>query len=153
MAWPNIFQRGTLFSRFSHHHVVVFLLTFFRYVRCSSCALVFFGFVWLRELVIGTASVQCSDWHGLKKQASYCFCCAFWYLFSRTILPMYGNVQRHFWVSHRGKGCLLQWVETRDAAVDTTVHGRASHKREFGGPKMSVVPWLRNPGFIQFVSC
>uniref|UniRef100_A0A8C0MZI3 Uncharacterized protein n=1 Tax=Canis lupus familiaris TaxID=9615 RepID=A0A8C0MZI3_CANLF len=31
MAWPNIFQRGTLFSRFSHHHVVVFLLTFFRY--------------------------------------------------------------------------------------------------------------------------
>ncbi|XP_019649644.1 sugar phosphate exchanger 3 isoform X2 [Ailuropoda melanoleuca] len=31
MAWPNIFQRGTLFSRFSHHHVVVFLLTFFSY--------------------------------------------------------------------------------------------------------------------------
>lgn len=31
MAWPNIFHRGTLFSRFSHHHVVVFLLTFFSY--------------------------------------------------------------------------------------------------------------------------
>uniref|UniRef100_A0A8C6CYY5 Uncharacterized protein n=1 Tax=Moschus moschiferus TaxID=68415 RepID=A0A8C6CYY5_MOSMO len=31
MAWPNIFQRGTLLSRFSHHHVVVFLLTFFSY--------------------------------------------------------------------------------------------------------------------------
>ncbi|XP_025710522.1 sugar phosphate exchanger 3 isoform X1 [Callorhinus ursinus] len=31
MAWPNIFRRGTLFSRFSHHHVVVFLLTFFSY--------------------------------------------------------------------------------------------------------------------------
>ncbi|KAB1276702.1 Sugar phosphate exchanger 3 [Camelus dromedarius] len=31
MAWPDIFQRGTLLSRFSHHHVVVFLLTFFSY--------------------------------------------------------------------------------------------------------------------------
>uniref|UniRef100_A0A671EBD3 Sugar phosphate exchanger 3 n=1 Tax=Rhinolophus ferrumequinum TaxID=59479 RepID=A0A671EBD3_RHIFE len=31
MAWPNIFQRGTLLSQFSHHHVVVFLLTFFSY--------------------------------------------------------------------------------------------------------------------------
>ncbi|XP_065739760.1 sugar phosphate exchanger 3 isoform X5 [Phocoena phocoena] len=31
MAWPNIFQRGALLSQFSHHHVVVFLLTFFSY--------------------------------------------------------------------------------------------------------------------------
>ncbi|XP_059789211.1 sugar phosphate exchanger 3 isoform X2 [Balaenoptera ricei] len=31
MAWPSIFQRGTLLSQFSHHHVVVFLLTFFSY--------------------------------------------------------------------------------------------------------------------------
>uniref|UniRef100_A0A8C9BTR5 Sugar phosphate exchanger 3 n=1 Tax=Phocoena sinus TaxID=42100 RepID=A0A8C9BTR5_PHOSS len=31
MAWPNIFQRGTLLSRFSHHHVLMFLLTFFSY--------------------------------------------------------------------------------------------------------------------------
>ncbi|KAG8523376.1 Sugar phosphate exchanger 3 [Galemys pyrenaicus] len=31
MAWPGIFQRGALLSRFSHHHVVVFLLTFFSY--------------------------------------------------------------------------------------------------------------------------
>uniref|UniRef100_A0A9L0IJW6 Sugar phosphate exchanger 3 n=1 Tax=Equus asinus TaxID=9793 RepID=A0A9L0IJW6_EQUAS len=31
MGWPNIFQRGTLLSRFSHHHIVVFLLTFFSY--------------------------------------------------------------------------------------------------------------------------
>nr|XP_058930896.1 sugar phosphate exchanger 3 isoform X5 [Kogia breviceps] len=31
MAWPNIFQRGTLLSQFSHHHVTVFLLTFFSY--------------------------------------------------------------------------------------------------------------------------
>uniref|UniRef100_A0A8C2RXM3 Major facilitator superfamily (MFS) profile domain-containing protein n=1 Tax=Capra hircus TaxID=9925 RepID=A0A8C2RXM3_CAPHI len=31
MAWPNIFQRGALLSRFSHHHMVVFLLTFFSY--------------------------------------------------------------------------------------------------------------------------
>ncbi|XP_057588008.1 sugar phosphate exchanger 3 isoform X3 [Hippopotamus amphibius kiboko] len=31
MAWPNIFRRGTLLSQFSHHHVVVFLLTFFSY--------------------------------------------------------------------------------------------------------------------------
>ncbi|XP_077003619.1 sugar phosphate exchanger 3 isoform X2 [Tamandua tetradactyla] len=31
MAWPYIFQRGTLISQFSHHHVVVFLLTFFSY--------------------------------------------------------------------------------------------------------------------------
>ncbi|XP_009001224.2 sugar phosphate exchanger 3 isoform X4 [Callithrix jacchus] len=31
MAWPNVFQRGSLLSRFSHHHVVVFLLTFFSY--------------------------------------------------------------------------------------------------------------------------
>uniref|UniRef100_A0A2K5QQ41 Sugar phosphate exchanger 3 n=1 Tax=Cebus imitator TaxID=2715852 RepID=A0A2K5QQ41_CEBIM len=31
MAWPNAFQRGSLLSRFSHHHVVVFLLTFFSY--------------------------------------------------------------------------------------------------------------------------
>ncbi|XP_054940772.1 sugar phosphate exchanger 3 isoform X5 [Physeter macrocephalus] len=31
MAWPNIFQRGTLLSQFSHHHVAVFLLTFFSY--------------------------------------------------------------------------------------------------------------------------
>uniref|UniRef100_A0A8C8Z127 Sugar phosphate exchanger 3 n=1 Tax=Prolemur simus TaxID=1328070 RepID=A0A8C8Z127_PROSS len=31
MAWPSIFQRGTPLSRFSHHHVVVFLLTFFSY--------------------------------------------------------------------------------------------------------------------------
>ncbi|KAI2548124.1 SLC37A3 isoform 19 [Pan troglodytes] len=30
MAWPNVFQRGSLLSQFSHHHVVVFLLTFFR---------------------------------------------------------------------------------------------------------------------------
>uniref|UniRef100_A0A5G2QM59 Solute carrier family 37 member 3 n=1 Tax=Sus scrofa TaxID=9823 RepID=A0A5G2QM59_PIG len=33
MAWPNILQRGTLLSRFSHHHVVVFLLTFFIWSR------------------------------------------------------------------------------------------------------------------------
>ena len=31
MAWPNIFQRGTFLSRFSHHHVLMFLLTFFSY--------------------------------------------------------------------------------------------------------------------------
>ncbi|XP_061270878.1 sugar phosphate exchanger 3 isoform X5 [Bos mutus] len=31
MAWPHIFQRGALLSRFSHHHMVVFLLTFFSY--------------------------------------------------------------------------------------------------------------------------
>ncbi|XP_006861312.1 PREDICTED: sugar phosphate exchanger 3 [Chrysochloris asiatica] len=31
MAWPDNFQRGTLMSRFSHHHVVVFLLTFLSY--------------------------------------------------------------------------------------------------------------------------
>ncbi|XP_008582976.1 PREDICTED: sugar phosphate exchanger 3 isoform X2 [Galeopterus variegatus] len=31
MAWPNLFQRGTLLSQFSQHHVVVFLLTFFSY--------------------------------------------------------------------------------------------------------------------------
>uniref|UniRef100_A0A8D2CVN1 Sugar phosphate exchanger 3 n=1 Tax=Sciurus vulgaris TaxID=55149 RepID=A0A8D2CVN1_SCIVU len=31
MAWPSVFQRGTVLSRFSHHHVVVFLLTFFSY--------------------------------------------------------------------------------------------------------------------------
>ncbi|XP_019814739.1 sugar phosphate exchanger 3 isoform X4 [Bos indicus] len=31
MAWPRIFQRGALLSRFSHHHMVVFLLTFFSY--------------------------------------------------------------------------------------------------------------------------
>nr|XP_039328841.1 sugar phosphate exchanger 3 isoform X2 [Saimiri boliviensis boliviensis] len=31
MAWPNVFQRGSLLSRFSHHHIVVFLLTFFSY--------------------------------------------------------------------------------------------------------------------------
>ncbi|XP_047276904.1 sugar phosphate exchanger 3 isoform X2 [Homo sapiens] len=31
MAWPNVFQRGSLLSQFSHHHVVVFLLTFFSY--------------------------------------------------------------------------------------------------------------------------
>ncbi|XP_037847091.2 sugar phosphate exchanger 3 isoform X4 [Chlorocebus sabaeus] len=31
MAWPSVFQRGSLLSRFSHHHVVVFLLTFFSY--------------------------------------------------------------------------------------------------------------------------
>ncbi|XP_023386047.1 sugar phosphate exchanger 3 isoform X2 [Pteropus vampyrus] len=31
MAWPDIFQRRALLSRFSHHHVVVFLLTFFSY--------------------------------------------------------------------------------------------------------------------------
>ncbi|XP_016060590.1 PREDICTED: sugar phosphate exchanger 3 isoform X3 [Miniopterus natalensis] len=31
MAWPDVFQRGALLSRFSHHHVVVFLLTFFSY--------------------------------------------------------------------------------------------------------------------------
>ncbi|XP_054582251.1 sugar phosphate exchanger 3 isoform X3 [Eptesicus fuscus] len=31
MAWPSIFRRGTLLSRFSHHHVAVFLLTFFSY--------------------------------------------------------------------------------------------------------------------------
>nr|KAF6320137.1 solute carrier family 37 member 3 [Myotis myotis] len=31
MAWPSVFQRGTLLSQFSHHHVVVFLLTFFSY--------------------------------------------------------------------------------------------------------------------------
>uniref|UniRef100_A0A8C6W3W1 Sugar phosphate exchanger 3 n=1 Tax=Nannospalax galili TaxID=1026970 RepID=A0A8C6W3W1_NANGA len=31
MAWPRVFQRGTLLARFSHHHVVVFLLTFFSY--------------------------------------------------------------------------------------------------------------------------
>ncbi|XP_030681862.1 sugar phosphate exchanger 3 isoform X2 [Nomascus leucogenys] len=31
MAWPNVFQRASLLSQFSHHHVVVFLLTFFSY--------------------------------------------------------------------------------------------------------------------------
>ncbi|KFO30126.1 Sugar phosphate exchanger 3 [Fukomys damarensis] len=31
MAWPGMFQRGALLTRFSHHHVVVFLLTFFSY--------------------------------------------------------------------------------------------------------------------------
>ncbi|KAM4873877.1 sugar phosphate exchanger 3 [Thomomys bottae] len=31
MAWPRAFQRGALLTRFSHHHVVVFLLTFFSY--------------------------------------------------------------------------------------------------------------------------
>ncbi|XP_064145718.1 sugar phosphate exchanger 3 isoform X3 [Loxodonta africana] len=31
MAWPAGFRRGTLISQFSHHHVVVFLLTFFSY--------------------------------------------------------------------------------------------------------------------------
>ncbi|EHB04426.1 Sugar phosphate exchanger 3 [Heterocephalus glaber] len=31
MAWPSVFQRGALLTRFSHHHVVVFLLTFFSY--------------------------------------------------------------------------------------------------------------------------
>uniref|UniRef100_A0A8C3WZ74 Sugar phosphate exchanger 3 n=1 Tax=Catagonus wagneri TaxID=51154 RepID=A0A8C3WZ74_9CETA len=31
MAWPSLFQRGALLSRFSHHHMVVFLLTFFSY--------------------------------------------------------------------------------------------------------------------------
>ncbi|XP_060052671.1 sugar phosphate exchanger 3 isoform X2 [Erinaceus europaeus] len=31
MAWPRLSQRGPLLSRFSHHHVVVFLLTFFSY--------------------------------------------------------------------------------------------------------------------------
>ncbi|XP_007950953.1 sugar phosphate exchanger 3 [Orycteropus afer afer] len=31
MAWPASFHRGTLVSRFSHHHGVVFLLTFFSY--------------------------------------------------------------------------------------------------------------------------
>lgn len=31
MAWPSLFQKGPLLSRFSHHHIVVFLLTFFSY--------------------------------------------------------------------------------------------------------------------------
>ncbi|XP_006145109.1 sugar phosphate exchanger 3 [Tupaia chinensis] len=31
MAWPSICQRGAPCSRFSHHHAVVFLLTFFSY--------------------------------------------------------------------------------------------------------------------------
>nr|XP_054351820.1 sugar phosphate exchanger 3 isoform X2 [Pongo pygmaeus] len=31
MAWPHVFQRVSLLSQFSHHHVVVFLLTFFSY--------------------------------------------------------------------------------------------------------------------------
>ncbi|XP_035306776.1 sugar phosphate exchanger 3 isoform X5 [Cricetulus griseus] len=31
MAWPRFLQRGTLFTSFSHHHVAVFLLTFFSY--------------------------------------------------------------------------------------------------------------------------
>ncbi|KAM6203036.1 sugar phosphate exchanger 3 [Rhynchocyon petersi] len=31
MAWPGGFRRGKLVSGFSHHHVVVFLLTFFSY--------------------------------------------------------------------------------------------------------------------------
>ncbi|XP_069853003.1 sugar phosphate exchanger 3 [Dipodomys merriami] len=31
MAWPRALQRGALLTRFSHHHVVVFLLTFFSY--------------------------------------------------------------------------------------------------------------------------
>ncbi|XP_073918203.1 sugar phosphate exchanger 3 isoform X4 [Castor canadensis] len=31
MAWPKVFQKGALLTRFSHHHVVVFLLTFFSY--------------------------------------------------------------------------------------------------------------------------
>ncbi|KAK2096733.1 hypothetical protein P7K49_025767, partial [Saguinus oedipus] len=31
MAWPSVFQRGSLLSQFSHHHVIVFLLTFFSY--------------------------------------------------------------------------------------------------------------------------
>ncbi|XP_077896764.1 sugar phosphate exchanger 3 isoform X1 [Ictidomys tridecemlineatus] len=36
MAWPSVFQRGTVLSRFSHHHVVVFLLTFFSFsLFCS----------------------------------------------------------------------------------------------------------------------
>ncbi|XP_048642799.1 sugar phosphate exchanger 3 isoform X3 [Marmota marmota marmota] len=36
MAWPSVFPRGTALSRFSHHHVVVFLLTFFSFsLFCS----------------------------------------------------------------------------------------------------------------------
>ncbi|XP_006887224.1 PREDICTED: sugar phosphate exchanger 3 [Elephantulus edwardii] len=31
MAWPERLRRGTLVSRFSHHHLAVFLLTFFSY--------------------------------------------------------------------------------------------------------------------------
>ncbi|XP_005405480.1 PREDICTED: sugar phosphate exchanger 3 isoform X1 [Chinchilla lanigera] len=31
VAWPGVLQRGRLLTRFSHHHVVVFLLTFFSY--------------------------------------------------------------------------------------------------------------------------
>lgn len=31
MAWPRFLQRGTLLTSFSHHHVAVFLLTFFSY--------------------------------------------------------------------------------------------------------------------------
>ncbi|XP_041490953.1 sugar phosphate exchanger 3 [Microtus oregoni] len=31
MAWPRFLQRGSLLSGFSHHHVAVFLLTFFSY--------------------------------------------------------------------------------------------------------------------------
>ncbi|OBS78840.1 hypothetical protein A6R68_18772 [Neotoma lepida] len=31
MAWPRFLQRGALLSGFSHHHVAVFLLTFFSY--------------------------------------------------------------------------------------------------------------------------
>ncbi|XP_069927513.1 sugar phosphate exchanger 3 isoform X4 [Oryctolagus cuniculus] len=31
MAWPDVLRRGAVFSRFSHHHVAVFLLTFFSY--------------------------------------------------------------------------------------------------------------------------
>lgn len=31
MAWPRFLQRGALFPGFSHHHVAVFLLTFFSY--------------------------------------------------------------------------------------------------------------------------
>uniref|UniRef100_A0A8C6GCW4 Sugar phosphate exchanger 3 n=1 Tax=Mus spicilegus TaxID=10103 RepID=A0A8C6GCW4_MUSSI len=31
MAWPRFLQRGALLTSFSHHHVAVFLLTFFSY--------------------------------------------------------------------------------------------------------------------------
>ncbi|XP_031237473.1 sugar phosphate exchanger 3 [Mastomys coucha] len=31
MAWPQFLQRGALLTSFSHHHVAVFLLTFFSY--------------------------------------------------------------------------------------------------------------------------
>ncbi|XP_004714090.1 sugar phosphate exchanger 3 [Echinops telfairi] len=39
MAWPDRSRRGTLLSRFSHHHVVVFLLTFFRRPRSKDATL------------------------------------------------------------------------------------------------------------------